>query len=291
MRQILLSIKPEFIEKIFSGEKEFEFRKNRCKSDVNKIIIYSTAPVKKVVGTADIEYIIEDTPSKVWERTQNKSGISYDFFNSYYAGCTKSVAYKLTNVKKYIQPKDLSDFGVSVPPQSFVYLPNHDAKIIKKKFKQIDLQDTFFDSLKNDYDNFDTWFNAKGDEFAYVYYADNSLKAFLYLKPENKDEDYSDITPLFLPKKRLKIGTFKVIAPGLNIGKEFLKITLNTAVNINAEEIYCTIPDLSDTNNPDKKSLIKMLKKFGFYLWGTKNNNESVYVCDIKNIKHQNRMN
>ena len=65
--------------------------------------------------------------------------------------------------------------------------------------------------------------------------------------------------------------------------------TLKTAIDINAEEIYCTIPDLSDINNASKKALVKLLKKFGFYLWGTKGTKESVYVCNIKNIKHQNR--
>ena len=108
------------------------------------------------------------------------------------------------------------------------------------------------------------------------------------MKPENKNEDYSNIKPMFLPKKRLKIGTFKVIIKEKNIGEEFFHITFKTAVNINAEEIYCTIPDLSDTNNPGKKALVKLLKKFGFYLWGTKGTKESVYVCDIKNITHQN---
>ena len=54
MCRVLLSINPEYVEKIFSGEKEFEFRKNRCKSDVNKMVIYCTSPVMKVIGEADI---------------------------------------------------------------------------------------------------------------------------------------------------------------------------------------------------------------------------------------------
>ena len=34
--------------------------------------------------------------------------------------------------------------------------------------------------------------------------------AFLYLKTEDPEEIYHDIKPLFLPKLRLKVGTFKV---------------------------------------------------------------------------------
>ncbi len=122
MHKIILSIKPEYVEKIFSGEKEFEFRKVRCKRDVKKLLIYSTQHVKMVVGEADIVEIIEGTPAAVWNITHAKSGISKVFFDSYYAGCTKSVAYKLANVKKYKRPRTLASFGVSSPPQSFVYL-------------------------------------------------------------------------------------------------------------------------------------------------------------------------
>ena len=66
MCQMLLSINPEHVENILSGVKKIEFRKVRCKSDVNKIIIYATAPQKMVVGEAEIEEIIEDDINKVW---------------------------------------------------------------------------------------------------------------------------------------------------------------------------------------------------------------------------------
>ena len=72
MCRVLLSINPEYVEKIFSGEKEFEFRKNRCKSDVNKMVIYCTSPVMKVIGEADIIEIIEDTPAAVWRKTKRR---------------------------------------------------------------------------------------------------------------------------------------------------------------------------------------------------------------------------
>ena len=86
MCRVLLSINPEYVEKIFSGEKEFEFRKNRCKSDANKMVIYCTSPVMKVIGEADIVEIIEDTPAMVWKRTKEKAGVSKDFYDSYYSG-------------------------------------------------------------------------------------------------------------------------------------------------------------------------------------------------------------
>ncbi len=50
---MLLSINPEHVEKILTGQKQFEFRKVRCRSDVSKIVIYATSPVMKIVGEAD----------------------------------------------------------------------------------------------------------------------------------------------------------------------------------------------------------------------------------------------
>lgn len=122
MCQMLLSINPEHVENILSGKKQYEFRKVRCKSDVDKIIIYSTAPQKMVVAEAEIEEIIEDDIIEVWRQTKALAGISYDFFRAYYKGKKKAVAYKLVNVEAYEEPRSLSDYGIAFPPQSFVYL-------------------------------------------------------------------------------------------------------------------------------------------------------------------------
>lgn len=119
---MLLSINPEHVENILSGIKKYEFRKVRCRSDVDKMIIYSTAPVMAVVGEAEIIKVIEDTPEKVWELTADYSGINKDFFDEYYREKDKAVAYKIGEIMKYIEPLKLSDFGINYAPQSFVYI-------------------------------------------------------------------------------------------------------------------------------------------------------------------------
>lgn len=53
--QILLSIKPEYAEKILNGTKLFEFRKFFPRDEsVRKIIIYATSPVCMVIGEFEI---------------------------------------------------------------------------------------------------------------------------------------------------------------------------------------------------------------------------------------------
>ena len=122
MCRMLLSINPEHVENILLGIKQFEFRKVRCRADVDGIIIYATAPKKMVVAEAEIEEIIEDELNEVWRQTKASAGISYAFFRAYYKGKVKAVAYRLRNVEAYEPPRNLSDFGLNYPPQSFVYV-------------------------------------------------------------------------------------------------------------------------------------------------------------------------
>jgi predicted transcriptional regulator len=122
MCKILLSINPEHVENIFNGTKLFEFRKIRCKSDVDKIVIYATSPIMRVVAEVEVENIIEGNLDEVWKHTKKFSGINRSFYNKYYNGKNKAVAYKLCNVKKYKKQKLLSEYGLRCAPQSFVYL-------------------------------------------------------------------------------------------------------------------------------------------------------------------------
>ena len=150
----------------------------------------------------------------------------------------------------------------------------------KKKIGEIDINDEFFNSLRDSYEGFDIWLNKKSQEDAYVCYLGDELKAFLYLKTENETENYSDINPILPPKKRLKIGTFKVAINGLKLGERFLKIVFDNAINMNVDEIYVTIFD-SDPNDLPKQELVKLLQSFGFYRWGIKKNGESVYIRNM----------
>jgi predicted transcriptional regulator len=119
---MLLSINPEHVENILNGSKQFEFRKIQCRSDVDKIIIYSTSPVMRVVGEAEVLDIIVDTPEQVWDKTFELAGISKQFYDVYFQNREKAVAYRLGKIIKYKEPAMLADFGINYAPQSFVYV-------------------------------------------------------------------------------------------------------------------------------------------------------------------------
>lgn len=128
---ILLSIHPEYVKKIISGEKKFEFRKVTArKYKPNKIFIYSTAPDSCIMAEADIVEILEEHPNEIWNKTKKYAGIDYHFFVEYYKNKDKAIAYKLDNVREFTKPKKIEDLGLKAAPQSFVYLDN-------KKLKKI----------------------------------------------------------------------------------------------------------------------------------------------------------
>lgn len=158
---------------------------------------------------------------------------------------------------------------------------------IKKEYLyNIDLNDDFFKSLRENYFEFNEWFKRKQQEGVQAYITttkENKITSFLLLKEENEKEDYSFFKEPFKPGKRIKISTFKVSDTGKKIGKTFIKIILNEAIKKNVEEIYVTI-------FAKQKPLIHLLEQNGFKLFthkATKMGNgitekELIYVRNIR---------
>lgn len=122
MCTILLSIKPEYVEKILEGSKLYEFRRNIARRTVDRILIYSSSPQQKVVGEVEVDKVLFNTPDKLWRITRASAGISKRKYDEYFDGKDGAYAYKLGQVSVFTDPKPLSDFDIKVPPQSFVYL-------------------------------------------------------------------------------------------------------------------------------------------------------------------------
>ena len=122
--KILLSINPKFVEQIFNANKRFEYRKNIFSNkEVHSVIIYSTMPVGMIVGEFEISKILEDTPEKIWEDTEEQSGITKSFYDSYFENRDKAYALKIGKLKIYKAPiNPYKIFDNFIPPQSFRYL-------------------------------------------------------------------------------------------------------------------------------------------------------------------------
>lgn len=148
-------------------------------------------------------------------------------------------------------------------------------------FKEIDLNDHFFDSLKTSYLGFEKWFHKKANDNAIAYVLENNgIQGFLYLKLE--DEKDTSITPVFLAEKRLKVGTFKVNPHGTRLGERFIKLIFDKMIQEKIQKSYVTVFDEHNT-------LIELLKKYGYLYWGvkrTEDGEEEVYVKSMTNFSH-----
>lgn len=121
--KVILSIKPEFAEKIFNGSKKYEFRRSIFKDpSIKNVIVYASAPISKIIGEFEIDKILRSELNILWSKTKEYSGISEDYYLKYFEGKKVGYALKIKKTHKYedyLSIKD--DFGL-FPPQSFAYL-------------------------------------------------------------------------------------------------------------------------------------------------------------------------
>lgn len=121
-KRCLFSIKPQFAFKILSGEKVFEYRKNRTKEDISYMVIYAGSPIKKVVGEVQVVDVFSGTPDNIWKLTSEFSGMDYYSYAKYFNGRDDAYAYHLQYPSRYNPYKNLVDFNITRPPQSYQYL-------------------------------------------------------------------------------------------------------------------------------------------------------------------------
>jgi len=151
---------------------------------------------------------------------------------------------------------------------------------VKEKYLyQLQVEDSFFDSLRNDYYNFDNWFIKKQKEEAkaYVTYKSDRISSFLMLKLEGKEESYEDFDKPFTPAKRLKISTMKVADTGKRIGEFFIKTIIKEGIENDVEEIYVTV-------FKKQEHLIALLNEYGFKYYGDKNTKNKDGVIEKEGI-------
>ena len=121
--KVLLSIKPEFADKIFDGTKKFEFRRTIfSKTHINTVIVYASSPVQRVIGEFEINQVLFDDIENLWLRTRDFAGIDENYFFKYFLDKNKGYAIEIKKVKKYKTPLQLQDRYKIQPPQSFAYI-------------------------------------------------------------------------------------------------------------------------------------------------------------------------
>lgn len=119
----LLSIHPVYVKRLLEGSKGVELRKTRLTREIDYVIIYSTAPVQKIVGYFSVSRVAIDLPKVIWSEYKDIAGIESSKFVRYYEGAKQAVAIEVGQIHELPCPVPLSVLGKNLrPPQSFQYL-------------------------------------------------------------------------------------------------------------------------------------------------------------------------
>ena len=69
-----MSIHPEYAEALLDGMKTVELRKSGVADDVSHIVIYATAPVRRVLGWVEAVRVEHGSPSAIWRKHRARTG-------------------------------------------------------------------------------------------------------------------------------------------------------------------------------------------------------------------------
>lgn len=129
MNKILISVKPKYIKEILIGKKIIELRKRVGKSFLpdSEIYLYSSSPVKALVGKAHIKCVEKIDMHSVNERKPyilHAACITESDFDAYFKGSEFVFLIYLRDVSVFKKPLILDELRGSgfIPPQSFCYV-------------------------------------------------------------------------------------------------------------------------------------------------------------------------
>lgn len=84
MSEALISIKPDYVKKIFRGQKTAELRTRPLNLEVGtRLWIYSTLPQGEIVGATQVEALFSGSPVDIWMKFSRQICISKEEFDTY----------------------------------------------------------------------------------------------------------------------------------------------------------------------------------------------------------------
>lgn len=102
---LVLSIQPNFAERIIGGRKRVEIRRkfsNKWKGAT--ALIYASSPSRHFVGEAIIGEVITSSPDRVWSNWKDELGCTFNEFTLYCKGASEVSAIIFKEVKPFKDP-------------------------------------------------------------------------------------------------------------------------------------------------------------------------------------------
>lgn len=128
---ILLSVKPKYVQYIRAGKKRVELRKSfPVNKEISRIYIYESSPVKKICGYIEPKTISKFPVPELWEKTKSLSCVEESDFNKYYQG-------KETGIGIFFDafiplPLTSLDIVLRNAPQSYANLTSAQSSVLEK---------------------------------------------------------------------------------------------------------------------------------------------------------------
>ncbi len=124
---LLLSVRPEYAQKIFGGTKTVELRRilpRIAKGDL--VLVYVSSPVKAVMGAFTVDQVIDQRPEALWRMVEGKAGLTRREFKAYFSGASRGCGIFFTDVLSLQKPVTLQSlrerWPAFQPPQGYCYL-------------------------------------------------------------------------------------------------------------------------------------------------------------------------
>jgi predicted transcriptional regulator len=118
-----MAIHPQYAEAILDGSKQVEFRKRPLAADVTTVVIYATAPVRRLVGEFQVKDTLSGSPADLWTSVGDLGAIDAVSYRSYYEGTNIATGLVIGGTRRYRKRLALDDLDPEPAiPQSFSYL-------------------------------------------------------------------------------------------------------------------------------------------------------------------------
>ncbi len=120
---LVLSIKPEHAEAIFSRKKTVEYRKQKPRANITGVYIHVCGEDPAYVqGYAGCSGCTRGKPRVVWGVTKDEGAITEKAFFDYFGDAEKAYALRLFGAMRLAKPIPLSRLGLTRPPQGLAYV-------------------------------------------------------------------------------------------------------------------------------------------------------------------------
>ncbi len=117
-KMYLMSIKPKYAYRIFSGVKKFELRRwiGLAVESGSTVFVYASGKVRALIGEFRVGRVFYGTPSRVWGYVQSfsASGV-YSEDRVYISGSKKALAIEVLEPRLYRYPIKLDELRLVLP--------------------------------------------------------------------------------------------------------------------------------------------------------------------------------